>query len=122
MNTTTDLLIQAITAHWYLGAAMAALLLLVNTGKLPQARPLWEKLPAMARPFVPIMLGLFGGVAEAILGGTPWLTALVSALVVAAPAFLSAWPSQVVTRSFEEALSVPKNAADPIAPKTSESP
>lgn len=89
-------LVTLIESHQYLAAVMAGLLLLVALGKMPVAAPLWSRLPAWVRPLVPVMLGLVASVAQAILDGTPWLSALLSGVVVALPAVLAAIPSQVI--------------------------
>ena len=103
----TDILATALQSHAYLVAIGAALVLLVSLGRLPVARPQWERLPTWARPLVPVLLGLLAGVGEALATSRPWLPALVSGVVAGLPALLAALPSQVVTRSVMEAITVP---------------
>lgn len=79
----------------------SAILLLVLLGRLPLLRAQWERLPAAYRPLVPAVLGILGGVGEALVSGRPWVAALVSGLVSGLPGTLAALPSQVVRREPE---------------------
>lgn len=110
-------LTAALTNHWWLGALGSFLLILVNTGRLPGARRLWEYLPAWTRPLVPILLACLTTLGHALATGAPWLPALVQGLVTGSFAALSAQPSQVVTRSVQEALTVPADL-ETVAPYT----
>lgn len=96
-----DTLTAAIESHAGLAIFGAVLLIIVSLGQQPAMRAQWERIPAAYRPLVPIVLGLCGGVGEALTTGRPWLPALLRGAMAGMPALLAALPSQVVRREPE---------------------
>lgn len=86
-------LLTALTSHTPALVVGAVLCLLVLSAKLPAFAAQWQRLPAWARPLVPTVLALIGGIGEALLQGTPWLTAIVAQVLLALPAIGYALPS-----------------------------
>lgn len=96
MDLTT--LTLAISQHAWAVVTGCVLLAIVSTGQLPAAKAQWDRLPAAARPFVPVALGIASGVAQALVARQPWAAALVANVLVALPSVLAALPSQVIRR------------------------
>ena len=84
---------SAISQHAWAIVAGIVLLSLVQAARLPAVGAQWQRLPAPWRPYVPILLGILSGVAQALATAQPWVAALVGGIVSAIPALLSALPS-----------------------------
>jgi hypothetical protein len=96
---------SALASHLYLVVFFICVNTLVLTGQMPAMKSQWERLPAIARPFVPIVLGTLSGVAQAGIAQTSLAFALISNIGLALPAVALAIPSQVIRR-------------DPVTPET----
>lgn len=88
-------LIQAIQSHAWPAIVGAVLVVVVYLARLPALQPQWQRLPAVYRPLVPVVLGIVSGVAEALSTHQPWMPALVGGIVSALPALAVALPSPV---------------------------
>lgn len=89
-------LVAAINAHaaWTVVLGLA-LLVLVQLARMPAVGALWVKVPTIYRPLVPVAIALLSEVGDALSNGTPWLTALLAAIVAAIPAVCLALASPV---------------------------
>lgn len=105
----TDLLIASIQAHAWPAVVGCVLLALVYLAKLPQLAVQWQRLPAYARPLVPVVAGILGGVGEALSTKQPWLPALIGGIVAALPAFAVALPSPVIVPAKVDPEATPKD-------------
>jgi hypothetical protein len=100
------ILTNAISTHAWGVLAGALLVVLVSAAKLPAGKAQWERLPGIARPFVPILLGIVSGVGEALSTSRAWLPALVVGIASALPAVLLAIPSPTATHPATDAKAI----------------
>jgi hypothetical protein len=90
-----ELLIPALTSHAPALVVGAVLCLIVGSAKLPAFATQWQRLPAWARPLVPVTLALVSGIGEALMQGQKWWIAILVQFGVALPAIGYALPSPV---------------------------
>lgn len=91
--------------NWALLVALV-IWLLIQLSKTTLCAKAWDKIPAKYQQFLPAVLGLLSGIVDLIIGGKPWLDAIITGVV---SGLLALGGDQAIRRYFAKSPEKPES-------------